>query len=258
MLDKYEVKDFKCPTEGDWPHFMPENSFYNVLRARVNEHLKTVGGPGPTQECINLFIILVVSYLVIMAVICKTNSYIAMVAWGIVSTLLGSYGHNWIHQPKYRLWAVLGLDLAGLSSENWIREHVLQHHMYTNTPLDPYWFGSAPFLWTDPLTHRNWLHRNVMPYINWVIFWFGVIGNSVIHSIQLIQGIEIMHWAYLLKPLQLVILAYFLGLKQAAFAMFIQYGIVSSWFFPIAVMNHNTEDDWDVDRRNNASDWGES
>jgi hypothetical protein len=47
MLSKYEVKDVKCE-EGDFPHFMPADSFYNVLRARVAEHLKTVGGPGPT------------------------------------------------------------------------------------------------------------------------------------------------------------------------------------------------------------------
>ena len=48
MLSKYEVKDV-IPPEGDFPHFMPADSFYNVLRARVHEHLKTVGGSGPTQ-----------------------------------------------------------------------------------------------------------------------------------------------------------------------------------------------------------------
>ena len=183
MLSKYEVKDVHCPQEGDWPRFMPEDSFYNVLRARVSEYLKTVGGPGPTDECVNLFKILVVAYFVLFAVICKTSSYTVVFPWAIVSALMGSYGHNWVHQPKYRFWAILGLDLPGLSSENWLREHTLQHHMYTNTPLDPHWFGTAPFLWTDPLTPRNWLHRNIIPYINWVVFWFGVLGNSIIHSI---------------------------------------------------------------------------
>merc|ERR1712216_97352 len=41
-------------------------------------------------------------------------------------------------------------------------------------------------------------------------------------------------------------------------SMFIQYGIVSTWFYTIAIMNHNTEDSWDIDRRNNAQDWGEA
>jgi hypothetical protein len=94
---------------------------------------------------------------------------------------MATYGHNWIHQPKYRFWAVLGLDLPGLSSENWLREHTLQHHMYTNTPQDPHWFATAPWLMTDPLTPRTWIHRNVMPKINWLIFWFGILGNSVTH-----------------------------------------------------------------------------
>jgi hypothetical protein len=104
---------------------MPEGSFYNVLRAKVCEYLKTVDGPGPTQECINFFWFLVVAYFALFAVICATNSYLVVCVWAIVSALVGSYGHNWIHQPKYRFWAVLGLDLAGMSSENWLREHVL-------------------------------------------------------------------------------------------------------------------------------------
>jgi len=241
---------------------MPEDSFYNVLRAKVNEHLKTVGGPGPTQECINLFKFLVVSYFVLMAAICKTNSYTLRYSlvfiWALVSALMGAYGHNWVHQPKYRFWALIGLDLPGLSSENWLREHTLQHHMYTNTPKDNHWYGTAPFLLTDPLSHRNWLHRNVMPYINWFIFWFGVIGNSIIHLVTIIQGHETMHYGFLFKPIQLAILSYNIGLKHGALCMFIQYGVVSTWFFTIAVMNHNTELSWDIDRRNKAQDWGES
>ena len=76
---------------------MPENSFYNVLRARVHEYLKTVGGPGPTQECINLFWILVISYFALLVIICYTNSTIANIVWGVVSGLMATYGHNWIH-----------------------------------------------------------------------------------------------------------------------------------------------------------------
>ena len=41
MLDKYEVKDVQVPkgSEKEYPHFMPETSFYSVLRARVKEYL---------------------------------------------------------------------------------------------------------------------------------------------------------------------------------------------------------------------------
>jgi len=93
--------------------------------------------------------------------------------------------------------------------------------MYTNTPKDNHWFGIAPFLFNDPLTPRNWLHRNIMPYINWFVFWFGIIGNAVIHSVQMLQGIEVMHYGFLLKPIQFAILSYHLGLKHGALTMFV-------------------------------------
>jgi hypothetical protein len=37
---------------------------------------------------------------------------------------MGGFGHNWVHQKKYRSWA-FGLDLVGLNSENWLKEHNL-------------------------------------------------------------------------------------------------------------------------------------
>lgn len=157
----------------------------------------------------------------LLTVICYTNSTIATIVWGFVSGLMATYGHNWIHQPKYRFWAVIGLDLPGLSSENWLREHTLQHHMYTNTPRDPHWFGTAPWLMTDPLTPRNWLHRNVMPYISWFIFWHGVLGNSVTHLIQIVSGWEALHYGFLCKPITLAILTYNNGFYNGAMTMFI-------------------------------------
>ena len=48
---------------------------------------------------------------------------------GRLSALAGAFGHNWVHQPKYKHWAYLSLDTIGFSSDGWFREHVLQHHM---------------------------------------------------------------------------------------------------------------------------------
>lgn len=44
---------------------------------------------------------------------------------GLVTGVMGGFGHNWVHQPAYRGWAYMGLDAIGLSSEGWIREHLL-------------------------------------------------------------------------------------------------------------------------------------
>jgi hypothetical protein len=121
-------------TEKHFPSFMPDSTFYSVLRERVHEYLKQNGGSGPTTECLVLWHSLCVSFIVFLSLICFTGSSWFAVPWGLVSGLMATYGHNWIHQPKYRLYATIGLDCTGLSSENWLREHTLQHHMYTNTP----------------------------------------------------------------------------------------------------------------------------
>jgi cytochrome b involved in lipid metabolism len=51
ILEKYLVKDVQVPkdTLDKYPELTSEDSFYYVLRQRVNKYLKTVGGPGPTE-----------------------------------------------------------------------------------------------------------------------------------------------------------------------------------------------------------------
>ena len=90
----------------------------------------------------------------------------SFVAAGFVTSWLGAFGHNWVHQPRYKSWAYLSLDTIGFSSDGWFREHVLQHHMYTNTPWDNHFKGTDPFLTTDPTVKRNWVQCHLMPYLN--------------------------------------------------------------------------------------------
>ena len=61
--------------------------------------------------------------------------------FGFFAAQVGAFGHNWVHQPKYKWMAYLSLDLVGFSSDQWYRAHLLQHHMYTNTPWDNHFKG---------------------------------------------------------------------------------------------------------------------
>jgi len=91
----------------------------------MHEHLKTVGGTGPTDYCLNFWWSMVAMYIVVWVWLYMTLDWKAVFALGVVTGVIGGYGHNWIHQPKYRLYAYIGLDMIGLSSESWYREHVL-------------------------------------------------------------------------------------------------------------------------------------
>merc|ERR1719162_1696356 len=113
----------------------------------------------------------------------RTGSVGVALLTGLVGSWLGAFGHNWVHQPRYRGlgWALLSLDTLGFSSEGWYREHNLQHHMYTNTPWDNHFRGTDPFLVTDPTVERTWVQSNIMPYLLHIILFFGVYGNWLAH-----------------------------------------------------------------------------
>ena len=59
--------------------------------------------------------------------------------------------------PRYKLWAYLSLDTVGFSSDGWYREHLLQHHMYTNTPWDNHFKGTG-----EP-EMRAWCCHTIVP-----------------------------------------------------------------------------------------------
>merc|ERR1719182_768971 len=119
-----------------------------------------------------------------------TGSFLASLTFGVFASLNGAFGHNWVHQPEWRLASYLSLDTIGFSSTGWFREHVLQHHMYTNTPWDNHFRGTDPFLVTDPTVRRHWFQARVMPYINPIILTFGLYGNWVDHLKGMLQGNE--------------------------------------------------------------------
>lgn len=66
-----------------------------------------------------------------------------------VNSILGGFGHNGVHKL---LHSSLLLDWNGLSSLEWLLEHVHSHHMYTNTIYDHDSISMQPFL--------NWIPSN--------------------------------------------------------------------------------------------------
>ena len=104
--------------------------------------------------------------------------------------------------PRYKLWAYLSLDTVGFSSDGWYREHLLQHHMYTNTPWDNHFLGTDPFLVVDPTVPRAWWQRSITPFINPLLLTFGLYANYTAHLIETFAGHESWRPTKLLLPLQ--------------------------------------------------------
>jgi hypothetical protein len=242
------------------PKLLEDDSFYSVVRMRVTEHLKSVGCKDgePTWTCVILFWSIFASWVASVYTTWRTGSFLAAAMTGPVASWLGAFGHNWVHQPKYKNWgwAILSLDTVGFSSEGWYREHNMQHHMYTNTPWDNHFRGTDPFLVTDPTIQRHPIQQYIMPYISPILLSFGIYVNYTVHLIELFLGNERFSIGLVCLPLHFYLLMSRWGLIRGFFLMFVAQAIVGMYYFTMALMNHNSEQTHDVKSRNAAKDWG--
>jgi hypothetical protein len=242
------------------PNLLGDDAFYSVLRMRVTEHLKSVGCKDgePTWTCVVLFWAIFAAWVASVYTTWRTGSFLAAAATGPVASWLGAFGHNWVHQPKYKNWgwAILSLDTVGFSSEGWYREHNMQHHMYTNTPWDNHFRGTDPFLVTDPTVQRHPIQKFVMPYINPILLSFGIYVNYTAHLIELFLGNENFSIGLFCLPSHFYLLMSRWGLIRGFFLMFVAQAIIGMYYFTMALMNHNSEASHDVKSRNAAKDWG--
>jgi len=127
--------------------------------------------------------------------------------------------------------------------------------MYTNTPLDNHWAGTAPFFIVDPTTERNFVQSKLLIWLNPVFLFFGIFpANYFAHFVQLVCREENLSIGKIFYPLQLLILAHKWG-PYGIFLQLIATGMCSIYYFTIALMNHNTEAAWNIDGKN-TSDWG--
>ena len=240
------------------PRLLGDDSFYSDVRRRVVKYFRDQKlSMEPNTQCLALFWLTLALWTLSHANLLLWNPTLpfAMIH-GLVSCVLGAFGHDFVHHPKYKWMAYLCLDPIGLSSDSWFREHVLQHHMYTNTPLDNHFKGTDPFLITDPTIPRNWLQRTVTPYLNPIILFFGIWGNFSFHTGELIKGHEKFTPWKLFFPTMVALYVYKHGIIWGAILSLLQTGTLGVYYFTNALMNHNSHQCLDIHLRNKQSDWG--
>ena len=177
---------------------------------------------------------------------------------GLFSAYVGAFGHNWVHQPKYRFWAYLSLDTVWLSSEGWVREHLLQHHMYTQTPWDNHLHGSDPFMPTNPTKERNFCEQYIFPYIHPLFLSFGPIGNWIAQTVEILNGHEEFQVGRLCLPIQVALIIQAWG-WHGLWLTYAQGAILGVYYFTLAMMNHNDDRvTASVTARNRSGDWGQA
>lgn len=92
----------------------------------------------------------------------RTQSYsyewlISLLASSCCNVVLGGFGHNYLHCLH---WRSLALDWNGLSSFEWMLEHVMSHHCYPNSSYDHDSISMLPFVdWNK----SQWTNLLILP-----------------------------------------------------------------------------------------------
>ena len=214
----------------------PASLFHDRLRLRLRAALGA-SGEGPTAACVACFAWTVRGYAVSLCACLWSGWYALAALTGVFATWLGSFGHNFVHQPAYLRWSRV-LDLTGLSSRVWMREHVLQHHIFTNTERDNHFAGTEPFFVVDPFAKRGALQR-------WAVFFspfiasLGIFGNLCFRWTEIARGREGVSFGEVWLPLQAAAFVWAHGAAKGVLLVFLQVSVTSAWYFSIALINHN-------------------
>jgi len=154
ILAKYEVKDMKPYNRELKMAKFEKNGFYDRVRSRVLSIYPKMNDRRQDSETS-----MVLYFSLLMAFIFNILSYSYTPAFtfpyigiyiGCVffNTVLGGFGHNFLHIAKSS-WGCL-LDWNGLSCSEWMIEHLVSHHMHTNTENDHDMISMNPIIyWTD-------------------------------------------------------------------------------------------------------------
>lgn len=143
-IEKANKLLFTLPIRGTYERKLNTNyDIYRTLRAKVSKLYNR-----KRDVCVEAWIWFTIA-IVVHILQCVTSLNLILLS-GIVSTIAGGYGHNGVHVMSPE--AIL-LDWNGLSAYEWIHEHIMSHHMYTNTDNDHDAISMEPFIrW---LPHRQ-------------------------------------------------------------------------------------------------------
>lgn len=126
-----------------------EYTRYSFLRSRILQLFPTRASRSASMGThVRVLVCTVVALslhyiLVSMSMTIGVSWFALCLLSAFVNTLLGAYGHNGVHRVHPH---ALGLDWNGLSSFEWLSEHVISHHPFVNTERDHDALSMEPIL----------------------------------------------------------------------------------------------------------------
>mmetsp|Transcript_4217 Transcript_4217/g.7985 ORF Transcript_4217/g.7985 Transcript_4217/m.7985 type:complete len:532 (+) Transcript_4217:57-1652(+) len=94
-------------------------------------------------------------YIAAFAATCVTRSPWMAIVCGVMTAVMGGFGHNALHQ-RGESWDCWLFECGGMSHDEYRMGAHTEHHMNPNLPEDPDAFGMSPFVvWAPPADGRS-------------------------------------------------------------------------------------------------------
>lgn len=153
----------------------------------------------------------------------------------VSNTVLGGFGHNYLHRMDARS---LALEWNGLSSLEWMLEHVSSHHPYVNTRFDHDAISMEPFVtWNSP-SLTNVLVYPIFLVGEVIVAMQGYLGHKCRWSSVFISPPAWLRVAPFVFPARVLLYVGFLGAWRGGVALLLTLVSASFYFSYLAHLSH--------------------
>ncbi|XP_046618259.1 cytochrome b5-related protein-like [Neodiprion virginianus] len=254
LLPEFYVREATAPRSC--PFTFKPDGFYRIFKERAREALKDVDFHRPAKTSNLIADFLFATTLLLCTTAAATQSWITIVASGILLTWTLNAGHNYMHQrDNYRMWY---MDLSPMSSKEWRIFHALSHHLYTNTLLDLEIIMFEPIFHLLPRKDKGLIPRNFA----WL---YSPLVYSLTYFIHAIKRIYSVFWEFGepelrdAVPFLIPTLMCFVAPPLTAFITWAKVIFIASCHFSLVGLNaahHHPDIYHDGDARREDTDWG--
>lgn len=223
------------PVVGRYDAPSTDFAAYERVRATMLRHFPTRASRRAPAEGILTLGVAALVHLLLLATTPPSNAWmLALVASALTSTLAGAVGHNHLHRLDAR---ALGLDWNGLSTLEWMLEHVLSHHPHVNSAADHDAISMHPFVdWTGSATPRHLVLYPLFLVAELAVAAQGLVGHRCRWRTRgLPRHLVVAPWLFVARALSLV-LAH--GAWWGVVGFLLACALASFYFAFLAHLNH--------------------
>ena len=237
----------RLPIRGNGPKNPTNFDSYARLRKTAFTRYPSRQSRAATRETLQKFNIWFFLTVTSYAMLLYTEPFTVLwilccVASAVTSTVLGGMGHNFLHRLDIRAAA---LDWNGLSSFEWLLEHIVSHHPHPNTTKDHDSISMLPFVrWLPSESNKATWEKILNDMLLLLIFFVGEIAVAIQGNLghrcrwnlphEMPRWMAFAPWLFVFRLVGILVTHGLYGIVTILFSL----SIASFYFSFLAHLNH--------------------